>query len=127
MSKLNEYARGRADGLDLALRIVEKDGIEGLRKEIKFRNQTGIQTSIAVKELDKASEKIKEMTLDTMTVISVLTLHDEFDFGQKRCQRFMDRMIKKAESIMSDMATWTDYIKCIQEEMGMELKIRVNN
>lgn len=69
MSKFSEYARGRADGLDLELRIVEAYGIEGLRQEIKFRNQTGVQTSIAVKELDKASEKIKKMTLDTTTVL----------------------------------------------------------
>ena len=85
-----------------------------------------MQTSIAVKELDAASQKIKEMTIDTMTVIAVLSLHDEFDFGRKRCQRLLDRMSKKADSIISEMATWQDYIQCCQDEMGMELKIRIN-
>lgn len=127
MSKFNEYARGRADGLDLALRIVEKYGIEGLRQEIKFRNQTGVQTSIAVKELDKASEKIKEMTLDTTTVLSIKTLHDLFGFGKKRCQKFLDGMGENVDPILKNMETWADQIKYIQDEIGMVLKIRVND
>lgn len=127
MSKFSEYARGRADGLDLALRIVEAYGIEGLRQEIKFRNQTGVQTSIAVKELDKASEKIKKMTLDTTTVLSVKTLHDKFGFGKKRCQQFLDGMGENADPIMKQMETWTDQIKYIQDEIGIELKIRIND
>lgn len=35
MSNLRDYARVRNDGLAMALRIVESEGIEGLRKEIQ--------------------------------------------------------------------------------------------
>ncbi|MDY4833952.1 MAG: hypothetical protein SO181_02210 [Frisingicoccus sp.] len=126
MSNLKDYNRGRNDGLAMALRIVESDGIEGLRKEIKFRGVTGIHTTLAKKELDQASKQIKEMTLDTMIVLAVATLHDEFDFGQKRCQRFMDRLELKAGCLIDDLATWTDYIKAIKDEIGLELSIREN-
>lgn len=126
MSNLKDYDRGRNDGLAMALRIVEKDGIEGLRREIKFRGVTGIHTTLAKKELDQASKQIKEMTLDTMIVLAVATLHDEFDFGQKRCQRFMDRLELKAGCLIDDLATWTDYIKAIKDEIGLELSIREN-
>lgn len=126
MSNLKDYDRGRNDGLAMALRIVEEDGIEGLRKEIKFRGVTGIHTTLAKKELDQASKQIKEMTLDTMIVLAVATLHDEFDFGQKRCQRFMDRLELKAGCLIDDLATWTDYIKAIKDEIGLELSIREN-
>lgn len=127
MAKFNDYVRGRTDGLTLELKIVERDGIEGLRQEIKFRNQTGINTSLAVKELDAASGQIKLMTLDTMTVLTTISLHEEFDFGAKRCQRLLNRMTKKAENILAEMATWQDYIDVCQEEMKKELKIRMNN
>lgn len=90
MNKMREYERGREDGLDLALRIVKQGGIEALEKEIKFRNITGVHTSLATKDLDKASQKIKEMTLDTFTILGIAVLHDCFGFGQIRCQRFMD-------------------------------------
>lgn len=126
MSNLKDYDRGRNDGLAMALRIAEEDGIEGLRKEIKFRGVTGIHTTLAKKELDQASKQIKEMTLDTMIVLAVATLHDEFDFGQKRCQRFMDRLELKAGCLIDDLATWTDYIKAIKDEIGLELSIREN-
>lgn len=126
MSNLKDYDRGRNDGLAMALRIAEEDGIEGLRREIKFRGVTGIHTTLAKKELDQASKQIKEMTLDTMIVLAVATLHDEFDFGQKRCQRFMDRLELKAGCLIDDLATWTDYIKAIKDEIGLELSIREN-
>ena len=57
MNKMREYERGREDGLDLALRIVRQGGIEALEKEVRFRNITGVHTSLAVKDLGKASEQ----------------------------------------------------------------------
>ena len=59
MNKMREYERGREDGLDLALRIVKDGGLEALEKEIKFRGVSGVHTSLASKDLDKASQKIK--------------------------------------------------------------------
>ena len=122
-----EYNAGRDDGLAMALTIAEREGIPALREEIRFRGVTNIHTSIAKKELNEASQTIKEMTLDTMLVLAVATLHDEFDFGTKRCQRFIDRMIQKADCILDDMATWQDYIDAIEAEMGIRLSIRRND
>ncbi len=126
MNKQREYERGREDGLNLAYRIAREGGIEALEKELKFRNVTGIHTSLAAKDLNKASEKIKEMTLDTFTILGIAVLHDEFGFGEKRCQRFMDRMILKADCIIEDLATWEDYINAIKEELNLKLEIRWN-
>ena len=127
MNKMREYERGREDGLSLALRIAKEGGIEALEKEIRFRGVTGVHTSLASKDLDKAAEKIKEITLDTFTVMSVAVLHDEFGFGEKRCQRFMDKVAEGADLLMDDLATWPDYIRSIKEELGMELEIRWND
>lgn len=124
MNKMREYERGREDGLSLALRIAKEGGIEALEREIKFRGITGIHTSLASKDLDKAAEKIKEITLDTFTVMSVAVLHDEFGFGEKRCQRYMDGINKAAEYIVDGLATWPDYISAIKEEIGLDLRIR---
>jgi hypothetical protein len=126
MGKLDDYTAGRAAGMLLARDIVKKDGLEELEKEIRFRNITGINTMLSKKELDKACEKIKERTLDTMLTIAVATLHDEFDFGQKRCQRFIDRLNVKAECLVDDMATWDDYVKMIKDEIGIDMAIRNN-
>lgn len=127
MAKVNDYMAGREDGLQLALTIVEKRGIDGLKDEIKFRNATQIHTMLDKKSLDQATRKIKEMTLDTVTILCVATLRDEFGFGARRCQRFIDRMNLKAECLMDDLVSWQDFIENIEEEMGIKLRIRRND
>ena len=127
MNKMKEYERGREDGLDLALRIVRDGGLEALERECKFRGVTGIHTSLAVKDLDKASMKIKEMTLDTFTILGVAALHDAFGFGEKRCKKFIEKMEEGAEYLMDDLATWDDYINEIKSQLGINLQIRWNN
>lgn len=127
MNKMREYERGREDGLLLAHKIVKEGGIEALDKEIRFRGCTGIRTSLACKDLDKASEKIKEMTMDTFTIMGIAALHDEFGFGQKRCQKWMDKFAEGANYLEEGLATWQDYIQSIKEELNLTLEIRWNN
>lgn len=124
--KINDYMAGREDGLLMALDIVKKGGVEALEEEIRFRNLSGIRMSLAKKDLEKATLKIKEQLLDTVTVLSVATLHDEYGFGAKRCKKFIERFNLKAECLVDDMASWDDYIQAIREELGIELTIRKN-
>ena len=126
MNKMREYERGREDGLSLGLRIVREGGLEALENEIRFRNISGIHTSLAAKDLDKASEKIKEMTLDTFTIIGIAALHDAFGFGEKRCQRWMDKVMEGADYMVDGLATWEDYINSIKERLNLDLQIRWN-
>lgn len=49
------------------------------------------------------------MTLDTFTILSIAALHDAFGFGQKRCQRYMDKVAEGADLLMDDLATWPDF------------------
>lgn len=126
MNKMREYERGREDGLDLALRIVREGGLEALEREVRFRGVTGIHTSLATKDLAKASQQIKEMTLDTFTILGIASLHDEFGFGQQRCQRFISKMEEGADYLINDLATWKDYTEEIKKRLKIDLKIRVN-
>ena len=74
MNKMREYERGREDGLDLARRIVRDGGLEALERECVFRNVTGIHTSLASKDLGKASEKMKELFADSFMILSLAVL-----------------------------------------------------
>ena len=127
MAKLNEYIAGREDGLQLAYSIVKNRGIEGLEEEIRFRNATQLHTMLDHKSLEKATQKIKNMTMDTVTVLCVATLRDEFDFGAKRCKRFIERMNLKAECLMDNIISWQDLLDNIDEELGIKLRIRRND
>lgn len=59
MGKLDDYAAGRAAGMVLARDIVAESGIDGLEKEIEFRNITGINVGFRKKELEKMCDPIK--------------------------------------------------------------------
>ena len=126
MSSRNKEMQARTDGMAYALRIAKEKGIGELEKEIKFRNLTGIPLNLSRNDHNKASEKIKEMTMDTFTILTVAVLHDEFGFGEKRCQKFIDRMNQKAECMIDDFCTWDDYIQTIKEELNINLQIRWN-
>lgn len=126
MSSRNKEMQARTEGMAYALRIAKEKGIGELEKEIKFRNLTGISLNLSRKDLNQASEKIKEMTMDTFTILTVAVLHDEFGFGEKRCQRFIDRMNQKADCLIDDFCTWDDYIRTIKDELNLNLQIRWN-
>ena len=83
MSKLDSYMQGRTEGMEFALRLVKDKGIEELEKEIRFRQRTGISLNVTRQELNEASNKIKEMTLDTFTLLSIACLCDLWGFGKK--------------------------------------------
>lgn len=121
MNKMREYERGREDGLDLARRITREGGLEALEKECRFRGVTGIHTSLARKDLDKASEKIKQIVSECCVIMAIAVLHDEFGFGQKRCQKLMAGMDKASDYIDQGLAEWIDYVQAIKEELGIEL------
>lgn len=124
MSKMTDYQAGREDGLLLAERIVKEGGLERLQEEIKYRGITGVHTQLAKKEIEKASEVIKMTTIDIILLLALSTVRDEFGFGEKRMQRLINRMEKKATCLIGDMATWEDFRETIKKEMGIEVNVR---
>lgn len=124
MSKMTDYQSGREDGLLLAEKIVKEGGLERLQEEIKYRGITGIHTQLAKKEIEKASEVIKMTTIDTILLLALSTVRDEFGFWEKRMQRLINRMEKKATCLIGNMATWEDFRETIKEETGIEVNVR---
>ena len=116
--KINDYMTGREDGLLMALDIVKKDGVEALEKEIQFRNVTGIRMPLAKKDLDKATIKIKEQLLDTVTVLAVATLHDEFGFGPARRERFRVKYEEQMSLYRKGYYTYDDLLELAKNDWG---------
>lgn len=127
MSKLKEMNKYRLDGMTYALDLVRKGGVELLEKEVKFRNQTGINYKMTTEEYDAASKDIKLMTVSTVMTMAIAVLHDEFDFGRQRCQRFADRMDKKVDDLSEGIVTWQEYVDQLNQEMGLGLQLWHND
>lgn len=121
--KMTDYQAGREDGLLMAKRLVEEGGLGRLEDEIKYRNLTGIHTGLVQKELEKATRQIKMTTLDTVLLLAISSIRDEYDFGAVRLKRLIDRMERKAQALIGDMATWEDFRQTIREELGIEIDV----
>ena len=107
----------------MAKRLVEEGGLGRLEDEIKYRNLTGIHTGLVQKELEKTTRQIKMTTLDTVLLLAISSIRDEYDFGAVRLKRLIDRMERKAQALIGDMATWEDFRQTIQEELGIEIDV----
>lgn len=124
MSK-KDYITGRMDGLKLALRIADRDGVDGIRKEIVYRNNGGINTRLSMRELDEASQTIKENCVDTILIMSMYSLRDEYGYGKDRMQRFYDRFMLKTDMVLNHVTDFPEIRKTLEKELGYEINKRI--
>lgn len=127
MARLDKEEVARRDGMAYALRIAREKGIEGLEEEVKYRNITEIPIAIKRDKLNECIENIKLNTIDTILVLSAVTLRDEFGFGKERLARFIERFNLKTDCLVEDYCTWDDLRQNLEEECGIKLSIRQNN
>ena len=78
MARIDKLERARQEGMSYALEVARKKGIEGLEEELRMRGVTGIPIGVSRSAVDKVIENIKNQTLDTVNILTAMTLHDEF-------------------------------------------------
>lgn len=71
--------------------------------------------------------RIKNNTVDTVTILSAYILHEKFGFGRTRLDRFIHEFNFQAECLMDDYFTWDDQIEVLRQECGINLEIRKND
>ena len=133
MSKSDQIALGRNQGLAFALKIaVEaqqagKDPVEALRIEMRARRLMGLQILATQKELDKASETIKETTIKTMLAASMISLWKRFGFGKVRQTRFMNQFMVYVNALNSGSISWFDITDTLYEKTGITIDLTDDN
>lgn len=117
----------RREGMSYALRYAREHGLDALEEDLKRRAAYDIPVRISQKELQEFTNNAKRMILDTVLILTSVTLHDEFGFGRKRLEQFIKRFNFKAECIGEDYTNWQDQIEILKEECGLEYQIRQND
>jgi len=123
MAKINKEEEARRSGMAYAYKIALEKGVDGLQKELQYRNITKAPLSVPQTEIDRFCAEVKNNCVVTFKVMTMLTLHDEFGFGQKRLEQFMERFMTKVECITEDYATWGDYQDILNEECKMKIQM----
>lgn len=116
----------RLDGMAYAYKQIKADGIEAFGRELEMRGRRDLFIPVSQADLIAGSQRIKEMTLDTVLTMAVAVLHDEFGFGKKRCKRFSERYSLKADCLSSNLVSWDDYTQMIKDELDLQIEIRLN-
>ena len=122
MAKISKEEAARREGISYAYRIAKERGLDALEEDIRQRNITGCPVGVDQATLDTFVNKVKENTLRTVLIVSATVLQDEFDFGKKRIERFIERFNLKASVLAEGYATWGDF----QEQLRSELKIDIS-
>lgn len=123
--KFKDIEDGYCRGLNAAQRIVREGGVEALDEEIRFRNRNNISLPATRAELNVATQPMRHNLLQSVLAMSILTLRDEFGFGRKRAEQFLDRFLFKSECLGDKFLDWKDVHDIILEELGMDLEINV--
>jgi hypothetical protein len=119
--KIHEY---RMSGAAWILDFAQKYGIDEAVKELKQRNAEFIPLEVSHEELEACTRRIKNNVVDSICLLSAVTLRDEFDFGRARLNRFIDRFNTKAECLADDDVSWSDMRQTMREECGLDFNWR---
>ena len=122
MGKQSELFRGRNEGLDMALRILDKNNgdIEELRKEITFRNISGCSINVSRKDVQEACDKMKIHSTNVAIAIALIVLQDDFLFSNYQMQKFKELFDKHVWTCCEDPKKIADYYRRA-DDSGVEL------
>ena len=129
MSRADQIALGRNQGLAFALKITAeaqhagKDPVEALRVEMRARRLMGLQILATQKELDRASQTIKETTIKTMLAASMISLWERFGFGKVRQTRFMNQFMTYVNALNNGSISWFDITDTLYEKTGITIDL----
>lgn len=130
MKEFEIYNSGKNEGMRYAYDFIKENGLDAFYEELKFRSKTNVPLRIAKKAYEEAVEKeldrSRQCILETVLIVAVTCLRDEFDFGKKRVARFIKRYNLKTACLMDPEIsglTFKDLQQYLKEELGLDMTI----
>ena len=133
MGKMENIAEGRNQGLVYALKICQEakqagnDPIQALDHEIKYRGLSKLSICATEKELDAASDWMKETIAKTMLSASMISLWERFGFGRVRFHRFNEGFNTYVRALAEGSITWCDITDLLKDKTGIEIDLSNEN
>ena len=124
MAKLSKEEQARREGMSYALRVAREKGIDGLEEKLKFRQAYDVPLKISQTELEDFAETTKQTIMDTVLLMSSYVLRDNFGFGTKRMNRFIQKFNEYTDNLVGGYVKWKDIAEAMTAETGIEFHIR---
>lgn len=128
MGRPGKEELSRRDGMAIAFQIVKEaqqrgeDPVEALRRKIERSGSTFRPAPLKDTEAHKFERQVKENCVATITAVTVMILHDNFEFTRKRQERFIWHFNNAAEKILEDSLEMSDVVGYVKRETGLDLK-----
>lgn len=124
MAKKDKEYDLRMQGMIYAYNIVKKQGIEALEKDMRMRNVLRAPLKFTASQIQEFWDTLSTNLYQTFSTVTCIALHEEFNFGKERLQRF-----KRAFDKATTDATNLDYIGVnyvTLEDYGVYLNSKYN-
>lgn len=110
--------------MSYALRVAREKGIDGLEEKLKFRQAYDVPLKISQTELEHFAETTKQTIMDMVLLMSSYVLRDNFGFGTKRMNRFIQKFNEYTDNLVGGYVKWKDIAEAMTAETGIEFHIR---
>ncbi len=99
MAKRDNEFYWRMQGMLYALNVAKRGGVAALEKDIRMRNITKAPLSYTEKQVEEFYLMVTQNTYMNMLSAMMWTLHDSFQFGEKRLERLKAEFYKNTEAV----------------------------
>lgn len=76
------------------------------------------------KAVKETVDRVSREAFERMMVLSLLVLRDEWGFGSKRMERFIDRLSELIEDVSEGRLSMDDIVDALEDELGIEFMWR---
>lgn len=131
MAKIDKDFSLRMWGMQHALEVAKKDGIEGLEREIKMRGVIKAPFCYTNDQIDRFWEQLSRNLYNTTMTVMGMSLHERFGFGKKRLQELKDTFDQKTKEatdlswIGNHYVTLEDYAVYLNEKFDLGINTEV--
>lgn len=79
---------------------------------------------IKKKAIDETVKRVSREAFERTVVLSLLFLRDQWGFGEKRMERFMEQLSELVEDVSEGRLSMMDITKTLEDELGLEFMWR---
>ncbi len=123
MGRLSKEEVARFGGAGWALRMCEKEGIEACKKELERRGILDIPLNISNAQLHEFENRVRMNVLNTVMLLSVSVMMDEFEFDRDMLVRYIERFNERSDCLDGDYVRWEEIQQTLQDEINLKLPL----
>ena len=126
MARINKEYEARMQGMIYACNLVEKQGLDALKRDIKMRGITRLPIQISTEKAAEIIEDLSENLYTTFLTMTLMALDEAYGFKKKRMMRFKETFDKMTHAtydmdwLGGHYVSMSDYLQYLKEECGID-------